>query len=71
MSFFLIPPETMEQYKAMETRMYNLGFREGREKARAELPKDPYAGLETTRSVRNQRKLKRAQELKALAVQRK
>lgn len=57
-----------DDYKAMETRMFEMGFKSGMEKARAENPpKDPYAGLETTRSAREKRKLKRAQEIRHAA----
>ncbi len=51
--------------------MFQMGFSEGLAKGRSELPPDPYGGLETTRSARAARKIKKAQEQKALALRKK
>ena len=60
-----------DDYKAMETRMFEMGYQRGMEKAKAEMPAGSYAGLETTRSARAKKKKKRATELKTLAQQKK
>jgi len=66
---------SMSEYAAMETRMYNLGFDQGRTQGISEAPSlalaDPYAGLETTRTARAKKKKIKAQEVKALAAQKK
>jgi len=62
----------MEDYKAMETRMYAMGFEQGQAQAKAALaPAAHYGGLETTRSARARRRKKEQQQAKHDAFQKK